>query len=93
MTPVQFSRATLSSPTLKVIQLPSPTPGIASPVEGIGLVMIEARDCAAPTSGQRPVAALPARSWRSSSRRESGEDDDTREVIVEYSSGCERDRR
>src|SRR5262245_42922733 len=40
MTSAQASRATMSSPTLKVIQLPSPTTGNVSPVDGIGLVMI-----------------------------------------------------
>src|SRR5262245_10603496 len=40
MTSAQASRATTSSPTLKVIQLPSPTTGNVSPVDGIGLVMI-----------------------------------------------------
>src|SRR6266540_7278183 len=38
ITCAQASRATVSSPTLKVIQLPSPTAGSASSVEGIGLV-------------------------------------------------------
>ena len=36
MTSAQASRATGSSPTLKVIQLPSPTTGMASPLDGIG---------------------------------------------------------
>src|SRR6185295_4808331 len=36
MTPAHSSRSTCSPPTLKVIQLPSPTIGIASRVEGIG---------------------------------------------------------
>ena len=40
MTSAQASRAMMSSPTLKVIQLPSPTTGNVSPVDGIGLVMI-----------------------------------------------------
>ena len=36
MTPAHSSRSTGSSPTLKVIQVPSPTIGISSRVEGIG---------------------------------------------------------
>ena len=36
MTAAHSSRSRGSSPTLKVIQLPSPTIGISSPVEGIG---------------------------------------------------------
>ena len=40
MTSAQASRATGSSPTLKVIQLPRPTTGSASPVDGIGRVRI-----------------------------------------------------
>ena len=36
MTAAHSSRRTGSSPTLKVIQLPSPTTGSASPLEGIG---------------------------------------------------------
>jgi len=36
ITSAQASRATGSLPTLKVIHVPSPTTGIASPVEGIG---------------------------------------------------------
>src|SRR6266540_2794512 len=46
------SRATGSSPTLNVIQLPSPTTGSLSPVEGIGRVRI----------GDRPGAAVKGRS-------------------------------
>jgi len=48
----QESRATGSSPTLNVIQLPSPTRGSLSPVEGIGRVRI----------GDRPGAAVKGRS-------------------------------
>ena len=40
MTSAQLSRATRSLPTLKVIQLPSPITGSASPLEGIGRVSI-----------------------------------------------------
>src|SRR6185295_2788455 len=38
MTSAQASRAAVSLPTLNVIQLPSPTTGRASPLEGIGRV-------------------------------------------------------
>jgi hypothetical protein len=38
ITSAQLSRAGLSLPTLKVIQLPSPTSGKASPLDGIGRV-------------------------------------------------------
>jgi hypothetical protein len=42
MTAAHSSRSPTSSPTLKVIQLPSPTTGSRSPVEGIGFVIGEA---------------------------------------------------
>src|SRR6266542_3292036 len=51
-TSAQESRATGSSPTLNVIQLPSPTTGSLSPVEGIGRMRI----------GDRPGAAVKGRS-------------------------------
>src|SRR5436309_15612403 len=38
MTAAHSSRSSGSSPTLKVIQLPRPTTGIFSPLDGIGLV-------------------------------------------------------
>jgi hypothetical protein len=38
MTSAQASRATASSPTLNVIQVPRPTSGRASPLDGIGRV-------------------------------------------------------
>ena len=71
MTSAQASRATGSSPTLKVIQLPSPTTGRASPVEGIGLVRMRsgwADATAAASNAAAPVAAKE----RSSLRRLSG---------------------
>src|SRR5215203_5825535 len=40
MTSAQELRATLSLPTLKVIQLPSPTSGNSSPVDGMRLARI-----------------------------------------------------
>ena len=39
MTAAHSSRSSGSSPTLKVIQLPSPTTGSCSPLEGIGRVI------------------------------------------------------
>jgi hypothetical protein len=71
MTLVQLSRALVSSPTLKVIQLPRPTTGIVSPVDGMRRVIIGPRACAALANGQSAVAALAARNCPSSSRRES----------------------
>src|SRR5262245_49415528 len=62
MTSAQASRATMSSPTLKVIQLPSPITGNGSPVDGIGLVMIarpwqsagHGRNTAVPAAAKAP---------------------------------------
>src|SRR5688572_19917434 len=58
MTSAHASRATGSLPTLKVIQLPSPTAGIASPDDGIARVRI-APGCAAAggTAASAPAAA------------------------------------
>ena len=65
ITSAQLARAGGSLPTLKVIQLPSPTSGIASPLEGIGRVRT-ALVCAA--AGM--IAAAPAAAnERSSARR------------------------
>jgi hypothetical protein len=63
MTSAQASRATGSSPTLNVIQLPSPITGMASPLDSIGLVRI-ARCCADAGRG-RNIAAAPvaANAW------------------------------
>jgi hypothetical protein len=61
MTLVQLSRAALSSPTLKVIQLPRPTTGITSLVDGTRRVIIGPRACAATASGQSAGTTLPAR--------------------------------
>src|SRR6478735_7152504 len=55
MTSVQSARATRSSPTLKVIQLPSPITGNASPLDGIRRV-IKAPCGVVPAAG--PSAAL-----------------------------------
>src|SRR2546426_8758353 len=56
MTSAQESRAETSSPTLNVIQLPRPTSGSRSPVEGIARVRI-VRDWAAAVGGRRTEAA------------------------------------
>jgi hypothetical protein len=63
MTSAHSSRSTGSSPTLKVIQVPSPTAGMASPVEGIGL---RAGDglWAREESGRPAAAAVAATPWR-----------------------------
>src|SRR5262245_4272404 len=60
ITSAQASRATGSSPTLKVIQLPRPMTGSDSPLDGIGRVMIEVPwECAgaAPTATYALAAA------------------------------------
>src|ERR671928_11693 len=67
ITSAQASRATGSSPTLKVIQLPSPTSGKGSPLDGIGFVSGAACWAAAiagRTSAAVPAAAAPASSAR-----------------------------
>src|SRR5262245_40955947 len=72
ITCAQASRAIGSLPTLKVIQLPSPTAGSSSPVEGIGL--LRARACWEDASCARNSAAAPvAAKTRSSRRRLSGD--------------------
>jgi hypothetical protein len=72
ITSAQASRATVSLPTLKVIQLPSPTAGSSSPVEGIGL--LRTRACWEDASCGRNSAAAPvAAKARSSRRRLSGD--------------------
>src|SRR5688572_19693716 len=67
ITSVQEFRAATSSPTLKVIELPSPTSGIRSPVDGIARVEIGPR-CAEAVRGFRteaaPAAPIEARSVR-----------------------------
>ena len=68
ITSAHAPRATGSLPTLKVIQLPSPTTGIASPLEGIGRVRIGPR-CAHPLSGQASAPAPTAVRARSTLRR------------------------
>jgi hypothetical protein len=70
MTLVQLFRAATSSPTLNVIQLPRPTTGIASLLDGMRRVMIGPRACAALANGQSAAAALPARKWRNNWRRD-----------------------
>lgn len=77
MTFVQLSRAALSSPTLNVIQLPSPMTGMASPLDGMRRVMIGPRAWAAATSGQSAAVAPVASSCRISSRREMRNEDDS----------------
>src|SRR5215468_1068349 len=72
ITCAQASRATGSFPTLKVIQLPSPTAGSSSPVEGIGFLRTRAswEDASCGwNSAEAPVAAKP----QSSQRRLSGD--------------------
>src|SRR5262249_46780704 len=72
ITCAQASRAIGSWPTLKVIQLPSPTAGSSSPVEGIGLS--RTRACWEDASCGRNSAAAPiAAKMRSSRRRLSGD--------------------
>lgn len=68
ITDAQASRAIGSLPTLNVIQLPSPTRGTLSPLEGIGLVLTVAGDCAA-TSGVRSHAVNPSVPRRPRKRR------------------------
>src|SRR5215831_8414739 len=72
ITCAQASRAIGSLPTLKVIQLPSPTAGSSSPVEAIGLSRTRAcwedASCGR-NSGAAPIAAK----MRSSRRRLSGD--------------------
>src|SRR5882724_6063704 len=55
MISAQAMRASSSSPTLKVTQLPSPITGKASPVEGTGLVTSGA-DWARPSAGRSETA-------------------------------------
>src|SRR5438876_734550 len=68
ITSAQASRAAGSSPTLNVIQLPRPTTGSASPVDGIGRVRI-ARGCAGAGEGRTNAYAPAAASVRSVRRR------------------------
>ena len=51
ITSAHDARATGSLPTLKVIQLPSPTSGIASPVDGMGRVRIAGAAAAGAIAG------------------------------------------
>ncbi len=68
MTSAQASRATRSLPTLKVIQLPSPMTGRASPVEGTARVRTGTA-CAVPNEGTtRPAPA--ANTLRRNRRRQ-----------------------
>src|SRR5215475_11932280 len=72
ITCAQASRAIGSLPTLKVIQLPSPTAGSSSPVEGIGLP--STRACWEDAScGWNSAEALIAAKPRSRRRRPSGD--------------------
>src|SRR4030095_13277599 len=68
ITSAQALRATGSSPTLKVIQLPRPTPGGASPVDGIGRISI-ARDWAGAGEGRTTAHAPAAANVRNVQRR------------------------
>ncbi len=67
MTAVHSSRSSASSPTLKVIQLPSPTTGSLSPLEGIGLVSRGA--CASAEKGRSSAPAVLAAIAPSNARR------------------------
>ena len=62
-TSVQASRAARSSPTLKVIQLPRPTTGNASPLAGIVRVAIAGPGAARAVAGQA-LATMALRSQR-----------------------------
>src|SRR5262245_11480695 len=68
MTSAQASRATRSLPTLNVIQLPSPTTGMASPLDGIGRLRMAPR-CPHPLNGQEIALAPVANKERSTARR------------------------
>src|SRR5215831_17285077 len=67
MTSAEASRATLSLPTLNVIQLPSPTTGRASPLDGIGRV--RGGLCWAEPSERHSIAVAPAAARALSTRR------------------------
>src|SRR6266480_1031066 len=86
ITCAQASRATASSPTLKVIQLPSPTAGSSSPVEGIGL--LSTRACWEDASCGRNSAATPAAAKARSSRRRLSGDICSIERSMESDSGA-----
>src|SRR5262249_11954364 len=95
ITCAQVSRAIGSLPTLNVIQLPSPTAGSSSPVEGIGLP--STRACWEDAScGWNSAEALVAAKPRSSRRRLSGDIcpeadfDVVVEIFTQFSSPAER---
>ena len=67
MTPAHSSLSIGSSPTLKVIQVPSPTIGISSRVEGIG--RRAGRGCWACREIGKSAAAAVAREARTNVRR------------------------
>ena len=92
MTSAQASRATGSSPTLKVIQLPRPTTGSASPVEGIGLTRGDPC-CAVLADGPRNVAAAPAAPRELRSRRRPTDRDRSIEHFHLQRSKARRHRR
>ena len=70
MTSAQAARAVRSFPTLKVIQLPRPTTGSASPVDGIGRLSGDAVGvgpralAAAGSQAPLPMASIDWSSWR-----------------------------
>ena len=68
ITAVHSSRSTRSAPTLNVIQLPRPTTGNGSPVDGTGLV-IGRRSCASPAGGRAASAPVVAAIAASTARR------------------------
>ncbi|WP_258176259.1 hypothetical protein [Halomonas ventosae] len=71
MTAVHASRSTGSSPTLKVIQLPRPTRGSASPLPGSSRVSGSAARARVAAEGSAVTAAAASRP-RSSRRRDRG---------------------
>jgi len=75
ITSAHSSRSSGSSPTLKVIQVPRPTTGIRSPLDGIGLVRGSAR--AKAVSGRSAAAAAPAATAPRRARRVRGRSDAT----------------
>jgi hypothetical protein len=71
MTSAQASRAMRSFPTLNVIQLPSPTTGKASPLEGIARVRT-GPGLVVPAKGRHAMPAPMAANERRAARRLTG---------------------
>jgi hypothetical protein len=72
MTSAHASRAAVSSPTLNVIHVPSPTTGISSPDDGMRRVDGWRPCCAKSARGQSMAANAPRARRRTVSRRGSG---------------------